>query len=185
MPTHKLPNRAPRRDEPKGASIVTVLYFSTGNHRSNSVVFDRRRHGANPRTLTAFQAPSERIAFAYGEDQYLTGSNNNLLSQFWFDGQKASCPAPSQTPTEWWDDQSNQLARAAIAYHANGIISTFVDGHAKKIQYGSITTAQATFATENQCQSTNFYGPDGQYGTVDDPDTALTRAMGRFWDDTY
>jgi prepilin-type N-terminal cleavage/methylation domain-containing protein len=140
---------------------------------------------AGPRSMTSFQYPAERIAFAYGEDQYLTGSDNNQFSQFWFDGQKSSCPAVSQTPTEWWDDQSNQLSRAAINYHTNGIISTYVDGHAKKVPWQSVTTPQATFATEDQCQSTNFYGPDGQYGTADDPDTPLTRAWGRFWDGSY
>lgn len=138
-----------------------------------------------PRNQTTFAAPAERIAFAYGEDQYVSTPDTNLYSQHYFDPQRAACPAVSQTPTNRFDDWYNQIARAAIKYHGDGIIAAYADGHAKKTPYKRIMHLQSTFADSGNCERTYFYGPDGNYGTSDDPDTETTRAWGRFWSNSY
>lgn len=138
-----------------------------------------------PRNQTSFASPAERIAFAYGEDQYVSTSDTNLFSQHYFDPQRAACPAVSQTPTNRYDDWYNQIARAAIKYHADGVIGAYVDGHARKTSYKRIMKLQNTFAESGACESTFFYGPDGSFGTADDPDTEMTRAWGRFWSNSY
>jgi len=165
---------------------TTANSWGYRTHMALNLYGTSSNYGADSRSMTAFPAPTERIAFAFGEDQLVSGSDTaNELSQHWFDGQKASCPAVAVTPTNWWNDQSNQLARSAVKYHADGIVATFVDSHAKKINYSSILHPQADFSTEPACEVNTFYGPDGQYGTPDDPDTPTTRAMGRWWDSTY
>jgi prepilin-type N-terminal cleavage/methylation domain-containing protein len=137
------------------------------------------------RNQTSFAAPAERIAFAYGEDQYVGDPSTNLYSQHYFDPQRAACPAVSQTPTNRFDDWYNQIARAAIKYHADGVIGAYVDGHAKKTPYKRIMKLQPTFGASGQCEVTNFYGPDGNFNTSDDPDTEMTRTWGRFWSNSY
>jgi len=137
------------------------------------------------RNQTSFAAPAERIAFAYGEDQYVSTPDTNLYSQHYFDPQRAACPSVASTPTNRYDDWYNQIARAAIKYHGDGVIAAYVDGHAKKTPYKRIMRLQTSFAASGQCEVTNFYGPDGGFGTADDPDTELTRAWGRFWSNSY
>jgi prepilin-type N-terminal cleavage/methylation domain-containing protein len=130
---------------------------------------------------TAIESVAERIAWTYGEVQ----NSGNTLSQHWFDAQRSACPSVANTPTSRATDWYNQVARAAIKYHADGVISAYADGHAKKSNYRSIMKENASFAASATCESTWFYGPDGQYGTADDPDNAMTRAWGRWWSVTY
>ncbi len=133
------------------------------------------------RTQTSFPAPAERIAFTYGERQ----SPDSVLSQHWFDGTRCSCPSLSSTPTNQGDDSYNQCARAAVKYHGDGTISSYTDGHAKKVNYKSLSVNQPSFSASGTCESTNYVGPDGQRGTADDLDTPLTRAWGRWYDTSY
>src|SRR5438128_2421373 len=92
----------------------------------------------------------------------------------------ASLSNATQTPTSRETDWYNQLARAAIKYHADGVLIAYADGHAKKTNYKQITKNQPTFAASAQCEKDNFYGPDGINNTADDNDTAMTRAWGRW-----
>lgn len=138
-----------------------------------------------PRAMTAFKNPSSRIVFAFGEDQLTDSGGTDLLSQHWLDGQKASCPALSQTPTDRSSDQHNQIARAAVKYHSDGILGVYVDSHAKKANYKSLTHPQTSFSASDQCEIDTFYGPDGYAGTGDDPDNVITQAWGRWWDGAY
>ncbi|WP_025229525.1 prepilin-type N-terminal cleavage/methylation domain-containing protein [Fimbriimonas ginsengisoli] len=135
----------------------------------------------NPRSSTQIEAPAERIAFSFGEDQY----SGNALSQHWFDAQRAACPSVANTPTDRSTDWYNQLARAAIKYHGDGLIAAYADGHAKKSPYKQWMKNQPSFSDSAQCEKDNFYGPDGQAGTADDNDTPLTRAWGRWWTYAY
>jgi len=138
------------------------------------------------RSQTSFPAPAERIAFAYGDDQFVTSdTSTNLFSQHWFDGQRAACPSLANIPTSRDVDRYNQIARAAVRFHGDGIIGAYVDGHAKKTQYKRITQNQPDFNASAACESKNFYGPDGSFGNADDNDTEMTRTWGRFWDTTY
>jgi prepilin-type N-terminal cleavage/methylation domain-containing protein/prepilin-type processing-associated H-X9-DG protein len=133
------------------------------------------------RNQTGFASPAERIAFAYGEDQYSGNSN----SQHYFDGQRAACPSVANTPTSRETDWYNQIARAAIKYHGDGVVAAYADGHAKKTPYKRIMQLQPSFAESGNCERTFFYGPDGNFNTADDPDTEMTRAWGRFWQADY
>jgi len=135
----------------------------------------------NARNSTQIEAPAERVAFSFGEDQY----SGNSLSQHWFDAQRAACPSVANTPTDRSTDWYNQLARAAIKYHGDGFIAAYADGHAKKSPYAMWMKNQPSFSASAQCEVTNFYGPDGNYGTADDNDTPLTRAWGRWWTYSY
>lgn len=129
------------------------------------------------RNQTGFASSAERIAFAYGEDQF----DGNANSQHYFDPQRAACPSVASTPTDRGTDWYNQLARAAIKYHGDGVVAAYADGHAKKTPYKRIMRNQPNFGASGACEVANFYGPDGNFGTSDDPDTELTRAWGRFW----
>jgi prepilin-type N-terminal cleavage/methylation domain-containing protein/prepilin-type processing-associated H-X9-DG protein len=137
------------------------------------------------RNQTGFAAPAERIAFAYGEDQYVSTPDTNLYSQHYFDPQRAACPAVAVSPTNRFDDWYNQIARAAIKYHGDGVVAAYVDGHAKKTPYKRIMRLQTSFAASGACERENFYGPDGNFNSADDPDTELTRAWGRFWSNSF
>jgi prepilin-type N-terminal cleavage/methylation domain-containing protein len=138
-------------------------------------------YGTGTRSMTSIEAVAERIAFSFGEVQH----SSRTLSQHWFDAQRCACPALSQTSTSNGEDQYNQLARAAVKYHADGMIASYADSHAKKVPYKQWMTNNPTFAASGQCETTNFYGPDGNYGTADDNDTPLTRAWGRWWSSSY
>ena len=133
------------------------------------------------RTQTSFPYVAERIAFTYGERQ----SADSVLSQHWFDGTRCSCPSLANTPTNQGDDSYNQCARAAVKYHGDGIISAYVDGHAKKVPYKQLAVPQPSFSASGACEGTNYAGPDGQRGTADDLDDTLTRAWGRWYDSSY
>jgi prepilin-type N-terminal cleavage/methylation domain-containing protein/prepilin-type processing-associated H-X9-DG protein len=130
---------------------------------------------------TAIESPAERIGWTWGEVQH----PDNTLSQHWFDAQRAACPSVANTPTDRSTDWYNQVARAAIKYHADGVIAAYADGHAKKNNYKRIMKNQTSFAGSAQCEKDNFYGPDGNYGTADDPDNEMTRAWGRWWSASY
>ncbi len=130
---------------------------------------------------TAITNPAERIAFTWGEVQ----NSGNTLSQHWFDAQRAACPSVANTPTDRPTDWYNQIARPAIRYHADGVIAAYADGHAKKPNYKSIMHNQTSFAASAQCEKDWFYGPDGNYGTADDPDNEMVRAWGKWWDVSY
>ena len=138
------------------------------------------------RTQTSFPAIAERIAWMYGEDQYLpTSGNTNLLSQHWFDGVRCSCPSLANTPTAVDQDWYNQCARAAVKYHGDGYINAYADGHAKKVPYKKLSVNQPSFSASGTCERTNTAGPDGQQGTADDLDNELTRAWGLWYDGSY
>lgn len=134
-----------------------------------------------PHSQTAIESSAERIGWTYGEVQ----NSSNTLSQHWMDAQRCACPSVSNAPTSRATDWYNQCARAAIKYHADGVISAYADGHAKKVNYKSIMRNQATFAASAQCERDWFYGVDGAYNTSDDPDNAMTRAWGRWWTASY
>jgi len=133
------------------------------------------------RSQTSIVAPAERIGWTYGEVQ----NANNNYSQHWFDAQRAACPSVANTPPDRYADWYNQIARAAIKYHADGVIGAFADGHAKKLNYKQVMKNQPTFAASAQCEKDNFYGPDGNAGTSDDNDTPMTRMWGRWWTGDY
>ena len=174
--------------KPKGVTISPQSTWgtsTTANAWGYQTHMAYNRWGLSNRSLTSVAGPAERVAFAYGEDQYVTGGSNNQFSQHWFDGQRSACPAVAVTPTTWYDDEYNQLARAAIKYHADGIIASYTDSHAKKANYKQITKPQVSFAASGQCEKDNFYGPDGVQGTADDPDNLYTRTWGRWWDGSY
>lgn len=133
------------------------------------------------RTQTSFGSPAERIAYAFGEVQ----NQNSANSQHYFNPQRAACPSVASVPTGRETDWYNQLARAAIKSHGDAVVGAFVDGHAKKTPYKRIMNNQASFSSSATCETTYFYGPDGQYNTADDPDTELTRFWGRFWSGSY
>jgi prepilin-type N-terminal cleavage/methylation domain-containing protein/prepilin-type processing-associated H-X9-DG protein len=134
-----------------------------------------------PHSQTAIESPAERVGWSWGEVQH----SGNTLSQHWFDAQRAACPSVANTPTSRNNDWYNQVARAAIKYHADGVIAAYADGHAKKSNYKRIMQNQPSFAASAQCEVTNFYGPDGNYNTSDDPDNEMTRAWGRWWSASY
>jgi len=133
------------------------------------------------RTQTSFPHPSERIAWTYGERQ----SSDSILSQHWFDGTRCSCPSLANIPTNQGDDDYNQCSRAAVKYHGDGIISAYTDGHAKKVPYLRLAVNNPTFSASSNCEATNYAGPDGNRGTADDLDNELTRAWGRWYDNSY
>ncbi|RYG75372.1 prepilin-type N-terminal cleavage/methylation domain-containing protein [bacterium] len=138
------------------------------------------------RSQTSFPAIAERIAWTYGEDQFLpTTGSSNLLSQHFFDGARCSCPSLANTPNSRDEDFYNQCARSAVRNHGDGLISAYADGHAKKVPYKRLAVNQPTFAASSACETTNFAGPDGTRGTADDLDTELTRAWGRWYDASY
>ncbi|RYG79829.1 prepilin-type N-terminal cleavage/methylation domain-containing protein [bacterium] len=144
------------------------------------------RWALSNRSLTSIVGPAERVAFAYGELQLVAAPNEaSRYSQHWFDGQRAACPSLANTPTNGYDDEYNQLARSAVRYHGDGILASFTDSHAKKVNYKQAGRPQPTFAAAAQCEKDNFYGPDGKQGTADDLDTPLTRMWGRWWDGSY
>ena len=134
-----------------------------------------------PHSQTSIEGVAERIAWTWGEVQ----NSGNTLSQHWFDAQRAACPSVANAPTDRSTDWYNQIARAAIKYHADGVIAAFADGHSKKINYKQAMKNQPTFAASGQCEKDNFYGPDGINNTADDNDTPLTRMWGRWWSATY
>lgn len=178
--------------DPAKQKSVTVSPSSTwgsstdANSWGYQVHMAINRYGLANRSLTSISGPAERVAFAYGELQLIASPNNvSQFSQHWFDGQRSACPAVAVTPTDYWTDEYNQISRAAIKYHADGIIASFADSHAKKVNYKQATKPQTSFAGSAQCEKDNFYGPDGQYGTADDLDTPLTRMWGRWWDGSY
>ncbi|MGV3615461.1 MAG: prepilin-type N-terminal cleavage/methylation domain-containing protein [Fimbriimonas sp.] len=138
-------------------------------------------YGTGTRAMTSMEAVAERIAFSWGEVQH----SSRTLSQHWFDAQRCACPALSQTSTSNGQDQYNQLARAAVKYHGDGLIVSYADSHAKKINYKSVMRPNNTFAEADTCEKVNFYGPDNNYNTADDNDTPLTRAWGRWWSTSY
>jgi prepilin-type N-terminal cleavage/methylation domain-containing protein len=138
-------------------------------------------YGTGVRSMTSMETVAERIAFSWGEVQH----SSRTLSQHWFDAQRCACPALSQTSTSNGQDQYNQLARAAVKYHGDGLIVSFADSHAKKVNYKQYMRSNPTFAAADQCEKTNFYGPDGVNNTGDDNDTPLTRAWGRWWTQSY
>ena len=65
------------------------------------------------------------------------------------------------------------------------MIAAYVDGHAKKTPYLRIMRPNPTFAAAGACEGAQFYGPDGNLDTADDPDTEITRAWGRFWSNSF
>ncbi len=133
------------------------------------------------RSQTSFPSPSERIGWTYGERQ----STDRTLSQHWFDGLRCSCPSLANTPSNGGEDDYNSCARAAVKYHADGMIAAYADGHAKKVPYKKFMVPQPTFAASRTCEFTNSAGPDGQQNTADDLDTELMRAWGRWYDPSY
>ncbi len=137
--------------------------------------------GWHNRTMTSLEHMNERIAFAFTEVQH----SSQQLSQHWFDAQRSACPAITQTAGNAGQGQYNAIAKAAIKYHGEGLIASFADSHAKKYNYKKWTIANATFAAAGQCEVTNFYGADSNYGTSDDNDTDLTKFWGRWWSQDY
>ena len=131
------------------------------------------------RTMTSFPSIAERVAFVYSEPQVNFGGGH------WFDNNRAACPSLVNTPTDNGTDYYNMVARSAVKYHGDGIISAFADGHAKKIPYKKVAKDNPTFAASDACEKSTFGGADGVYVTNDDPDTETTRYWGRFWDASY
>ncbi len=178
--------------DPGKSKNVTITPQNTwgtstdGNAWGYQIPMAINRYGMSNRSMTAIEGAAERIAFAYGEYQLIAAPNNaNQYAQHWFDGQRSACPAVAVTPTSYDTDEYNQLSRAALKYHGDGIIASYTDSHAKKSNYKQITKPQTSFGASAQCEKVNFYGPDGVQGTADDPDTALTRAWGRWWSASY
>ncbi|RYG27732.1 hypothetical protein EON81_29680 [bacterium] len=135
--------------------------------------------GDRVRTMTSFPSIAERVAFAYGEQQYNFGTGH------WFDNNKAACPSLANTATTNDQDWYNMIGRSAVKNHGDGIISAFADGHAKKMPYKKVQRNNATFTDSETCEKEVFGGPDKIYVTADDPDTEVTRYWGRFWDASY
>jgi prepilin-type N-terminal cleavage/methylation domain-containing protein len=134
------------------------------------------------RTLTSMEHLADRLVVTYGEVQNAAGQN----SQHWFWADEASCSFLSDTRTDWWWSQKfNGIARAANKYHADGVISSFGDGHAKKVaRTKMIMDNKDEGSIWSVCRPRNW-GPDGQRGTADDLDNEVTRYWGRAWDPSY
>ncbi|CAN5394626.1 hypothetical protein BH11ARM2_BH11ARM2_10530 [soil metagenome] len=137
--------------------------------------------GTDVRTLSGMIAPAERLAFTWGDNQFPGSAFNG----HWFDAIRCACPALSQTPTSSNDNYYNQVARAAVKYHGDGIISAFADGHAKKVPYLKVSKNNPDFTASRACESELFYGDNRNPGDSDDYDNALTRYWGRHWDRGY
>lgn len=134
------------------------------------------------RSMTSMEHLASRIAFTYGEVQNAAGQN----SQHWFWADEASCSFLADTRTDWWWSQRfNSIAKAAFKYHADGIITSFGDGHAKKVprlRYIQDNTSEGQIWS--QCRPRNW-GPDGNRGTADDLDNEVSRYWGRAWQPSY
>lgn len=134
------------------------------------------------RSLTSMEHLTSRIALTFGEVQNAAGQN----SQHWFWADEASCSFLSDTRTDWWWSQRfNSIPKAALKYHADGIIASFGDTHAKKMprkKYIMDNTSEGQIWSS--CINRNF-GPDGTRGTADDLDNDVTRFWGRAWDPSY
>lgn len=137
----------------------------------------------NSRTLTSFEHLNSRIAFAFAE----TKGSAVSLSQHWFDAERAACPVPGINADGNNFERSlyNPIYDAASRYHADGLVASFADTHAKKIPVKKVTRANASFGTVDSCRATNFHGTDGTWNTADDPDTELTQFWGRWWLTSY
>lgn len=137
--------------------------------------------GWHQRSMTSIEYGNERIAFTFQEIQH----SSQQLSQHWFDAQRAACPALTQTANNGGEGQFNAVARAAVKYHGDGLITSFADSHAKKFNYKKWMKENANFGASGTCERNNFYGPDNTENTADDNDTDLTRFWGRWWSASY
>ena len=88
------------------------------------------------------------------------------------------CPSLANKPTTNDQDWYNQIGRAAVKSHGDGIIGAYADGHAKKEPYKKYMKNNATFATSPACERELTAGPDGNWGSPDDPDNDVRAILG-------